>query len=81
MRLEVTMERSFRDKHMPFFYAYVLGAPWELGEVSTLGKVSIQIMHSKRIHVGLTKDCLSFVEKNMEKNMKWADNNGTRNSR
>ena len=45
MRLEVTMEQSFRDKHMPFFYAYVLGALWELEEVITSGNVSLQIMH------------------------------------
>ena len=64
VRLEVTMKRSFWDMHMQFFYVYVLGTLWELGEVFTSG--SLHIMHSKHIRVGLKKYCLSFVEKNME---------------
>ena len=66
VRLEVTMERLFQEKHMPYFYAYVLGALWELGDVFTSGKVCVQIMHSKRIRVGLSKSCFGCVEKNME---------------
>ena len=66
VRPEITMERSFREKHMPYFYAYVLGALWELGDVFTSGKVCVQIMHFKRIRVGLGKSCFGDVEKNME---------------
>ena len=60
------MTQPFRDKHLQFFYAYIMGALWEFGEVFSTGKVSVQIMHSKRIRVGLKKDCRPYVEKNME---------------
>ena len=62
LRIEVTMEKSVMEKHVPYFYAYVLGALWDLGELFTAGRVSVQIIDTKRV----TKDAFSYVEKNVE---------------
>ena len=60
------MEKNFREKHLPYFYAYVLGALLDLGEIFTSGQVSVQIMHAKCIHIGLSQDAYPHVEKRME---------------
>ena len=54
-RREVSMFAAFRDKHLKFFFSYVLAAFWELGELFSGKDVAVHIVHSKRIRVGLSK--------------------------
>ena len=54
-RLEVSMSAAFREKHLKFFFSYVLAAFWELGELFSGKDVAVHIVHSKRIRVGLSK--------------------------
>ena len=60
-RLEVSMSSTFREGHLKFFYGYLLAGLWELGNVFQGVDVAIQIMHSKRMRLGLSQRAYEYV--------------------
>ena len=52
-RVEVTMAKDFHTKHMKYFFSYVFAAFWDLGDLLGGKHFSAQIMHAKRIRLGL----------------------------
>ena len=64
-RLEVTMSREFQAKHLQYFFSYVMAAFWELGDLLSGKHFSAQIMHAKRIRLGLSKRGYEYAKERM----------------
>ena len=64
-RVEVTMAKDFQARHLKYFYSYVMATFWDLGDLLGGKHFSAQIMHSKRIRLGLSKRGYEFAKEKM----------------
>ena len=60
-RVEITMSKDFQPKHLKYFFSYVIAAFWDLGDILSGKHFAAQIMHAKRIRVGLSKRGYAFA--------------------
>ena len=64
-RVEVTMAKDFQTKHLKYFFSYVMAAFWDLGDLLGEKHFSAQIMHAKRIRMGLSKRAHEYTQERM----------------
>ena len=64
-RVEVTMAKDFHTKHLKYFFSYVMAAFWDLGDLLGGKHFSAQIMHAKRIRLGLSKRAYEYARERM----------------
>ena len=64
-RVEITMSKEFQPKHLKYFFSYVMAAFWDLGDILSGKHFAAQIMHAKRIRVGLSKRGYAFAREKM----------------
>ena len=64
-RVEITMSKDFQPKSLKYFFSYVVAAFWDLGDILSGKHFAAQIMHAKRIRVGLSKRGYAFAREKM----------------
>ena len=59
------MAKDFQTKHLKYFFSYVTAAFWERGDLLGGKHFSAQIMHAKRIRLGLCKRAYGYAQERM----------------